>query len=118
MNARFLCKEGTLDPEKVKGKIVACLRGDDARVDKGRQAFLAGAVGMILCNDKLSGDELIADPHVIPASQINYKDGARVIAYINSFTCVSISSDLLFLTQMYIHVFLHFSFLILVNNDN
>ncbi|KAI9159748.1 hypothetical protein LWI28_001538 [Acer negundo] len=80
----FLCKEGTLDPEKVKGKILACLRGDTARVDKGRQAALAGAVGMILCNDKDSGNEIIADPHLLPTSQITYKDGAAVIAYINS----------------------------------
>ncbi|KAL5771778.1 hypothetical protein ACOSP7_015932 [Xanthoceras sorbifolium] len=80
----FLCKEGTLDPEKVKGKILACLRGDTARVDKGRQAALAGAVGMILCNDKASGNEIIADPHLLPASQITYEDGDVVIAYINS----------------------------------
>ena len=84
MQCRFLCKEGTLDPEKVKGKILACLRGDTARVDKGRQAALAGAVGMILCNDKDSGNEIIADLHLLPTSQITYKDGAAVIAYINS----------------------------------
>ena len=44
--------EGTLDPEKVKGKIVGCLRGENGRIDKGWQAARAGAVGMILCNDK------------------------------------------------------------------
>ncbi|GMY36573.1 subtilisin-like protease SBT5.4 [Fagus crenata] len=80
----MLCMEGTLDPEKVKGKILACLRGKTARMDKGQQAALAGAAGMILCNDKSSGNELIADPHVLPASQINYADGVAVFAYINS----------------------------------
>lgn len=68
----------------MKGKILACLRGDTARVEKGRQAALAGAVGMILCNDKLSGNEITADAHVLPASQITYKDGVEVLAYINS----------------------------------
>ena len=34
--------EGTLDPEKVKGKILACLRGKNVRVDKGQQVALAG----------------------------------------------------------------------------
>lgn len=63
---------------------MACLRGDNARVDKGQQAALAGAVGMILCNDVLSGNELIADPHVLPASQLTYKDGESVLSYINS----------------------------------
>ncbi|XP_021828137.1 subtilisin-like protease SBT5.4 [Prunus avium] len=80
----MLCIGGTLDPQKVKGKILACLRGDTARVDKGEQAALAGAVGMILCNDKGSGNEIIADPHVLPASQINYTDGIAVFSYINS----------------------------------
>ncbi|KAL6287130.1 hypothetical protein ACE6H2_011520 [Prunus campanulata] len=80
----LLCKAGTLDPKKVKGKILACLRGDTARVDKGEQALLAGAVGMILANNELNGNEIISDPHVLPASHINFTDGALVFAYINS----------------------------------
>ncbi|XP_010538433.1 PREDICTED: subtilisin-like protease SBT5.4 [Tarenaya hassleriana] len=83
-SAALLCKEGTLDPEKAKGKIMVCLRGDSARVEKGRQAALAGAVGMILCNDKSTGNDIIADPHFLPASQINYVDGLSVFSYINS----------------------------------
>ncbi|XP_020230724.1 subtilisin-like protease SBT5.4 [Cajanus cajan] len=79
-----LCLRGTIDPEKVKGKILVCLRGIIARVEKGLVALEAGAAGMILCNDKLSGNELIADPHLLPASQINYEDGLAVYAYLNS----------------------------------
>ena len=82
----LLCKAGTLDPEKVKGKILACLRGDNARVDKGEQSLLAGAVGMILANDEVNGNEIISDPHVLPAAQINFTDGALVFAYINETT--------------------------------
>lgn len=63
---------------------MVCLRGDTARVDKGRQAAVAGAVGMILCNDKSSGNEITADPHFLPASQITYKDGVKVLDYIKS----------------------------------
>lgn len=81
---RILCKAGTLDPEKVKGKILVCLRGDNARVDKGEQALLAGAVGMVLANSELGGNEIIADPHVLPASHINFTDGNAVFKYINS----------------------------------
>ncbi|KAF7142715.1 hypothetical protein RHSIM_Rhsim05G0181600 [Rhododendron simsii] len=80
----MLCKEGTLDPKKVKGKILVCLRGDNPRVEKGMLAALAGAVGMILCNDESDGNEIIADPHYLPASHINYTDGLVVYAYINS----------------------------------
>ncbi|KAG2311029.1 hypothetical protein Bca52824_022586 [Brassica carinata] len=70
---RLLCKKNSLDPEKVKGKIVVCLRGDNARVDKGQQAATAGAVGMILCNDKASGNEIISDTHVLPLLRLTTK---------------------------------------------
>ncbi|KAI3740981.1 hypothetical protein L2E82_31456 [Cichorium intybus] len=83
MNA-MLCKEGSLDQKKVHGKILVCLRGDNGRVEKGKQALLAGAAGMILCNDKASGNEIIADPHLLPATHITYADGLRVYAYLNS----------------------------------
>ncbi|KAF8015707.1 hypothetical protein BT93_H1281 [Corymbia citriodora subsp. variegata] len=80
----LLCKNGTLDPIKVKGNILVCLRGENARVDKGEQAFLAGAVGMVLANNLVSGNEIIPDPHVLPASHINYSDGVAIFSYINS----------------------------------
>ncbi|KAF3675367.1 subtilisin-like protease SBT5.3 isoform X2 [Capsicum chacoense] len=79
-----LCKAGALDPKKVKGTILVCLRGDNARVDKGQQAALAGAVGMVLANDYASGNEIIADPHVLPATHISYADGLAVFAYVNA----------------------------------
>ncbi|XP_070028193.1 subtilisin-like protease SBT5.4 isoform X10 [Nicotiana sylvestris] len=79
-----LCKAGALDPKKVKGTILVCLRGDNARVDKGQQDALAGAVGMVPANDYASGDEIIADPHVLPATQISYTDGLELFAYVNS----------------------------------
>lgn len=80
----MLCQAGAIDPKKAAGKILVCLRGQNARVDKGQQSALAGAVGMILANDILAGNEIIADPHVLPASHINYTDGLAVFAYINS----------------------------------
>ncbi|XWS51682.1 hypothetical protein CRYUN_Cryun11dG0004200 [Craigia yunnanensis] len=80
----ILCQPGTLDPKKVEGRILVCLRGINGRTDKGKQALLAGAVGMILANDENTGNEVIADPHVLPATHINFTDGATVFAYINS----------------------------------
>jgi len=79
----MLCKPGTLDHKKVKGKILACLRGDNSRVDKGMQAKLAGAAGMILCNAESNANEIIADLHVLPAAHLTYTDGLTVLAYIN-----------------------------------
>lgn len=80
----MLCKDGTLDRNKVKGKILVCLRGDIARTEKGQHALNAGAVGMILANDVSTGNEIIADAHVLPVSHINYTDGNLVFDYIKS----------------------------------
>ncbi|KAI3456612.1 hypothetical protein Pfo_013275 [Paulownia fortunei] len=80
----ILCKDETLNSKKVKGKIVVCLRGENARVEKGLEAARAGAAGMILCNDEASGNEIIADPHFLPATHINYTDGLIVFAYVNT----------------------------------
>ncbi|KAB1208408.1 Subtilisin-like protease [Morella rubra] len=79
-----LCLPGTLDPSKVKGKIVVCIRGQSARVSKGLQVILAGGVGMILANNRLNGNGLSADPHLLPTSHISYDDGQLVLAYISS----------------------------------
>lgn len=86
----ILCKTGTLDPTKVKGKILACLRGENARVEKGLNAARAGAVGMILCNDDLSGNGVLADPHFLPASHLTYEDGQSLLQYINTTKYVPI----------------------------
>ncbi|KAK6934659.1 Subtilisin-like protease, fibronectin type-III domain [Dillenia turbinata] len=80
----LLCKAGTLDPKLVKGKILVCRRGGNARVEKGQQAALAGAVAMILVNDELSGNEVVADPHILPASHISYADGLDLFSYLKS----------------------------------
>ncbi|XP_059624670.1 subtilisin-like protease SBT5.4 isoform X1 [Cornus florida] len=80
----LLCKKEKLDPQKVNGKILVCLKGDNPRMDKSEQAAHAGAVGMILCNSKESGNTLMADAHSIPASNINYTAGLALFAYINS----------------------------------
>ncbi|KAK9152338.1 hypothetical protein Syun_010647 [Stephania yunnanensis] len=79
-----LCQANTIDPQKVKGKILLCVRGVTARLDKGKEAARAGAVGMILANDVSSQNEIIADPHVLPAAHISYSDGKEVFSYIGS----------------------------------
>ncbi|XP_039172486.1 subtilisin-like protease SBT5.3 [Eucalyptus grandis] len=80
----LLCQNGTLDPRKVKGKILVCLWGENASIDKGEKAFLAGAVGMVLANNMSLGNEIKAYPHFLPASHVNYGDGAAIFSYIKS----------------------------------
>nr|GLL29432.1 subtilisin-like protease SBT5.3 [Ipomoea trifida]GMD03544.1 subtilisin-like protease SBT5.3 [Ipomoea batatas] len=79
----LVCKPGTLDPEKVKGKVLVCLRGGIPRTDKSHQAALAGAVGMILANDEDSGNDIEADAHFLPATHVTYSDGLAIFDYIN-----------------------------------
>ncbi|CAA0815453.1 Subtilisin-like protease SBT5.4 [Striga hermonthica] len=80
----ILCKPNSLDPKKSRGKIVVCHRGENPRLEKGLVAARAGAVGMILANDEMDGAEILADPHLLPATHINYTDGRALFAYVNS----------------------------------
>ncbi|OEL14656.1 Subtilisin-like protease SBT5.3 [Dichanthelium oligosanthes] len=78
------CLLGSLDPEKARGKIVVCVRGAITRVEKGEAVRRAGAAAMILVNDEISGNDLHADPHVLPAVHISYADGLTLSEYIKN----------------------------------
>jgi hypothetical protein len=84
----YVCRHvymmGSLDPAKVKGKIVVCTRGVMPRVEKGEAVRRAGGAGMIVVNNRVSGDDLHPDPHVLPAVHITYAQGQKLLAYINS----------------------------------
>lgn len=72
------CPPGSLDPAKVAGKLVICLRGSGvARLDKARTVQDAGGVGMVLANET-DAEQLIADPYAIPALNITRADGATL----------------------------------------
>ncbi|XP_022715292.1 subtilisin-like protease SBT1.4 [Durio zibethinus] len=76
------CYMGSLSPSKVQGKIVVCDRGGNARVEKGSAVKLAGGLGMILANTEESGEELIADAHLIPATMVGEIAGNKIRKYI------------------------------------
>ncbi|KAL2632839.1 hypothetical protein R1flu_004318 [Riccia fluitans] len=78
------CLPGSLDQAKVQGKIVACLRGFSARVDKGYQVKLAGGIGIILINAVEQAEEVEADPHVLPGLNLGYEKGQGVYDYIQA----------------------------------
>ena len=75
-----LCLPGSLDPAAVGGKIVLCLRGTNARVEKSHVVGAAGGVGMILYNpnDVMA---LVTDNHWVPSVHISFTDGLVVKAY-------------------------------------
>ncbi|KAH7545081.1 hypothetical protein FEM48_Zijuj01G0055400 [Ziziphus jujuba var. spinosa] len=78
------CLPGSLSPEKVKGKIVLCMRGSGLRIEKGIEVKRAGGIGFILGNSKANGDELACDAHLLPATAILYTDAVKILEYINS----------------------------------
>ncbi|XP_062234124.1 subtilisin-like protease SBT5.3 [Phragmites australis] len=78
-----LCMMGSLDPEKVRGKIVVCVRGSIQRLEKSEAVRRAGGAAMILVNDVVSGNDLHADPYVLPAVHISYADGLALLTYLN-----------------------------------
>ncbi|CAA6662103.1 unnamed protein product [Spirodela intermedia] len=79
-----LCYLGSLEPEKVKGKIVVCLRGDDDKMGKVHAVSEAGGIGAILVNDASSGRYLTAVPYMIPAVHVSYDSGTVIFSYLNS----------------------------------
>ncbi|XVE53980.1 hypothetical protein DITRI_Ditri03aG0046000 [Diplodiscus trichospermus] len=79
-----LCLPGSLDPALVRGKVVICDRGTNARVEKGEVVRNAGGVGMILANTPVSGEELVADSHLLPAVAVGRKVGDLIREYARS----------------------------------
>jgi subtilisin family serine protease len=67
-----------LDPAKVNGKIVTCVRGTNDRVDKSLAVKQAGGVGMVMVDN---GSGLVAELHSVPTVHVSATDGAAIKAY-------------------------------------
>ncbi|KAJ8761301.1 hypothetical protein K2173_001357 [Erythroxylum novogranatense] len=77
------CLPNSLDPEKVKGKIVLCMRGLGIRVGKSFEVKRAGGAGFILGNTPaFGGEHVIADPHFLPGTAVGAEDAIKIINYI------------------------------------
>ncbi|KAG2717937.1 hypothetical protein I3760_03G197600 [Carya illinoinensis] len=79
-----MCLTGSLEPSLVRGKVVVCDRGINARVEKGAVVRDAGGIGMILANTAESGEELVADSHLLPAVAVGRKTGDLIREYVMS----------------------------------
>ncbi|KAJ1414184.1 Peptidase S8/S53 domain [Sesbania bispinosa] len=78
------CLDNTLQPDKVQGKIVLCMRGQGERLKKGLEVQRAGGVGFILGNNKMLGNDVPCDPHFIPATAVSYENALKLIEYVHS----------------------------------
>eukprot|EP00250_Pteridium_aquilinum_P021382 c25102_g1_i1 orf=57-2447(+) len=74
------CSQGSLDPTKVKGKLVVCESG--SHPEQSSTVFFAGGVGMIIIDT--STTEIGAFTFGIPTSVIGVADGDTLISYIQS----------------------------------
>ncbi|KAJ0799631.1 putative cucumisin [Helianthus annuus] len=79
-----LCLVGSLEPDVVRGKVVFCDRGVSPRAEKGMVVKQAGGIGMILANTAASGEELVADSHILPAVAVGRKVGDEIREYLKS----------------------------------
>ncbi|PVH73619.1 PA domain-containing protein [Cadophora sp. DSE1049] len=84
VTAATLCLEGSLDPDLVAGKIIVCTRGENGRAEKGAIVKAAGGRGMVLVNVPANGEDIVADPHVLPAIHIGANAGVLVLEYAKS----------------------------------
>jgi hypothetical protein len=80
-NASKLCLSGTLAPASVRGKIVLCDRGVNGRLEKGAVVKAAGGAGMVLANTAASGEDLVADSHLLPAVAVGKQAGDKIRDY-------------------------------------
>nr|XP_043614179.1 subtilisin-like protease SBT1.5 [Erigeron canadensis] len=78
------CMPESLDNELVKGKIVICDRGGNARVKKGEVVKNAGGIGVIVSNVAPQGEGLVSDSYTIPGMLITESAGKKLNSYLNS----------------------------------
>ena len=84
-----LCNGGTLSPELVKGNIVVCDRDNESPVEngnseKGEEVKNAGGAGMLLLNTDDQGEELLVDPHILPAASVGASAARSIRKYLIS----------------------------------
>ncbi|KAF3796795.1 Subtilisin-like protease SBT5-4 [Nymphaea thermarum] len=80
LTAEDYCRPGTLDPKKVKGKIIACVTNFfEPTISAGYVVKEAGGIGMILCKDKNSENFTTETQlHVLPATVLSANDSKEI----------------------------------------
>ncbi|KAH6755807.1 Subtilase family protein [Perilla frutescens var. hirtella] len=78
------CLAGSLDEKAVRGKIVVCDRGGNARVAKSEVVRKAGGAGVVVANIAPIGEGLVADSYLIPGLAVTESSGKTIRDYINS----------------------------------
>ncbi|KAL9270535.1 Subtilisin-like protease SBT5.4-like protein [Drosera capensis] len=80
----MFCVPGSLDPAKVKGKILVCIQGQAYLRDSEAQASDGGAVGLILMNNKDTGEDVMPVEFPLPFTLLPFSKGQALFSNINS----------------------------------
>jgi hypothetical protein len=80
---RQLCYPESLDPKKVRGKIVYCPGGMIPNVEKSLVVAQAGGVGMILA-DQFADSSSSSQGFFVPTSLVSAIDGHSILSYVYS----------------------------------
>ncbi|CAH9096593.1 unnamed protein product [Cuscuta europaea] len=83
-NGAEFCINGSLSSRQVKGRIVVCERGSNGKAEKGEVVKRAGGSGMIILNRETDGEEVYADPHLLPATGLGASPAIAIKQYINN----------------------------------
>jgi hypothetical protein len=70
-----------LDPAKVAGKMVVCIRGGNVLINKADAVKLAGGGSMIIQNTPATANTTILQPYVIPTVHLPASASATVLAH-------------------------------------
>ncbi|MBC8056569.1 MAG: S8 family serine peptidase, partial [Rhizobiales bacterium] len=70
-----------LDPAKVAGKIVVCIRGGNVLVNKSAAVKAAGGLGMVLQNDVGTADTVLLVAHSVPSVHLPASTAPAVKGY-------------------------------------
>lgn len=73
--------QAALDPAKVAGKMVVCIRGGNVLINKADAVKLAGGAAMIIQNTPATANTTVLQPYVIPTVHLTASASATVLAY-------------------------------------
>jgi subtilisin family serine protease len=77
-----ICRPGALEPDRVAGRVVLCVRGSVGRLEQSEAVARAGGVGMIVY-DMSDAFDPFTDSHWVPTVLLDRNPGLAIKAYIH-----------------------------------
>ncbi|XP_020084948.1 subtilisin-like protease SBT1.2 [Ananas comosus] len=78
------CNRASLFSSNVTGKVVVCDRAGGPRIEIGTAVKEAGGAALVILNKETDGCTTLAEAHYLPASDVSYINGSKILSYLNS----------------------------------